>query len=550
MSSENQHLEKKSLRFVVGASADFSALAADCVCFANTARGGIISLGIEDGEDLPPAAQRIDDDLLEVIQKRIGQTTNSVITAPRKTIARNGGEYIELQILPSASAASTSDGRFFLRVGDDCKPAPPDELLRLMTDKSAFVWEVQTTQQTPRTRLDADKLRQFLAQIRASQRVSAFIKDKPDDEILEHYLFVKDDYLTNLGVLWIGERAARATLNHAPTIQVIKYDEREVKINKITFDDYYRNPLELIEAVWRDVPDWRESYELPDGMFRKTIPHYPEKVVRELLANALVHRPYTQRGDIFLNLFPDRLEVHNPGLLPLGVTPKNILHKSVTRNTQLAQVFRDLILMEKEGSGYDMMYDQLLSNGKLIPEVVEGDDRVTVTVRKRIVNPVIIDFIAKADETFQLTQRERVTLGLLAQLESLTITELSKILELKEPQQAHDWLGRLPALGIVKDKGRTKGREYFIAPELLRRLDFKGIVTLKNIENPRLRELLLQVLGIYKEASIGKIRQRIGMEIPHRKIYRELQDMVSEGVIKQRGENRWREYYIDHIPTK
>jgi hypothetical protein len=36
------------------------------------------------------------------------------------------------------------------------------------------------------------------------------------------------------------------------------------------------------------------------------LPAYDELVVRELLVNALVHRPYTQRGDIYLNLYPDR----------------------------------------------------------------------------------------------------------------------------------------------------------------------------------------------------------------------------------------------------
>ena len=78
---------------------------------------------------------------------------------------------------------------------------------------------------------------------------------------------------------------------------------------------------------------------------------YAEKVLRELLVNALVHRPYTQRGDIFLNLHPDRLEVVNPGRLPLGVTPQTILHASRRRNDGLARVFHDLGLMEREGSG-------------------------------------------------------------------------------------------------------------------------------------------------------------------------------------------------------
>ena len=119
--------------------------------------------------------------------------------------------------------------------------------------------------------------------------------------------------------------------------------------------------MELVAAVWREIPDFRERYEFPDGMFRQYLPFYDEVVVRELVVNALVHRPYTQRGDIFLNLYPDRLEVVNPGLLPLGVTPRNILHTTVRRNEQLARVFHELKLMEREGSGYDELYEVLLS---------------------------------------------------------------------------------------------------------------------------------------------------------------------------------------------
>ena len=65
------------------------------------------------------------------------------------------------------------------------------------------------------------------------------------------------------------------------------------------WDDYSLSPMEMIEAVWQEIPDFREHYELPSGLFRTTLPVYDEVVVRELLVNALVHRPYTQRGDIF-----------------------------------------------------------------------------------------------------------------------------------------------------------------------------------------------------------------------------------------------------------
>ncbi len=148
--------------------------------------------------------------------------------------------------------------------------------------------------------------------------------------------------LTRLGVLLVGATVDRRALGSAPLVQAIKYDERGKKINKRIWDDFALSPVELVDAVWRDVPDFRESYEVPEGLYRRQVPAYDEKVVRELLVNALVHRPYTQQGDIYLNLHPDRLEVVNPGRLPLGVTPKNILHASRRRNEGLARVFHDL----------------------------------------------------------------------------------------------------------------------------------------------------------------------------------------------------------------
>ena len=424
MNGEHQSFEKKSLRKIIGNSADFDSIACECVGFAN-ARGGHLIIGIEDNEAFPSADQKIDNSWIENVYRRISQITHNVVIAPHKEQSENGGQFVDVEIFPTSSIASTSDGRYFLRVSDECRPLMPDDLLRLMNDKASFVWEIQTSQQVPLTRYDEDKKHSFLKMIRSSERVSDFVKTKIDDEILSHYLFFKGEYLTNLGVLWIGVREDRATLNYAPAIQFIKYDETGIKVSKQTWDDFYLNPYELIEAVWRDISDWREHIEIREGLFPNQIPNYREKVIRELLANALVHRPYTQRGDIFLNLFPDRLEVHNPGLLPLGVTPENILHTSVARNEKLALVFRDLKLMEKEGSGYDQMYDSLLSDGKKIPKVVQEHDRVVVTVRKQVMKPSIIDFVAKADESFHLTQKERISVGLLAQNESLTIKEMA-----------------------------------------------------------------------------------------------------------------------------
>jgi ATP-dependent DNA helicase RecG len=393
------------IRYALGKHEDADGLACDCVGFAN-GMGGMIVLGIEDGQEEPPAGQNIADDYPDKLRKRLAQITVNVGVAIRKVVADNSGEFVEIQVFRNdQSIAATSDGRYFIRVSDETRRLMPDDLGRLMAEKNSFVWELQTTRRVPAQGYDDAKLADFVKRVRASDRVSEFVRGKAESELLEHYLFVRSGLLTNLGILWIGRREDRAALLYPPEIQCIKYDERGRKVRKQVWNDYSLNPLELIEAVWREVPDWKEFYELPDGLFRKSVPHYDEVVVRELLANALAHRPYTQRGDIFLNLHPDRLEVHNPGLLPIGVTPRNILHTTSKRNPHLAKVFYDLKLMEGEGSGFDRMYEVLLTSGRPIPEVQQGDDRVVVTVRKQIARPAIVDLMVKADQTFA-TQSE------------------------------------------------------------------------------------------------------------------------------------------------
>lgn len=542
---ENSQLDKKSLRTITKNNPDWNELAKDCVCFAN-AYGGKILFGIEDDRDIPSPTQIIPKSIISKLVKNIQGRTINVSIIPQLITHENGGEYLELTIQRTASTvACTSKGRYYMRVEDDCKPIMPDELSRLISDKSAFVWELQNYLKVPRHRYDTEKLNNFVNNIRKSTRVSSFVKEKTKEELMDYYFLAKGKYLTNLGTLWIGDRIHRAKLLYAPAIQYIKYDEHDRKVNKIVWDDYNLNPKELIEDIWKKIPDWKEGLEIEDGLFRRNIASYDEIVVRELLANALVHRPYTIRGDIFINVHPDRMEIHNPGLFPLGVTSQNILHKSVQRNAHLAKLFYDLQLMEKEGSGYDKIYATLLSVGKPLPIPVEGPDRVSVTIKKQIVKKEIIRFMEKANKAYELRTKEIISLGLIAQHTSLTAIELSKILYLYEPNAIKDWIGRLIDLGLVKQKGRTKGTTYFVEPNLLKELEFKGQTDLKNIEPHRLRALIIEDLNIYGKSAFGDLHKRIGLEIPKRSIRSQIENLIKDQLIFKEGEKKGTKYFID-----
>jgi len=547
---ENQFVEKKSLRIGTGKTASFKELAKDCVCFANS-RGGIILIGIEDKEKLPPLGQIIDENLPFAIKKKIAEHTVNVGLNPSIKKAENGAEYIELEVLFSAATiASTSDGKYYYRSGDTCVALLPDELSRLFTDKPAYVWETKKTR-IQKSEVDADKLKQFQTDIKNSSRVSIIVKQKSIDELLDYYKFSDGDFLTNLGVLWLGNRRSRGNLLYSPTIHFFKFDADGHQVNKIFWDDASLNPKELIEAVWTEIPDWKEGVDVSDGMFRKFVPNYEEEVIRELMANALVHRPYTMRGDIFINLYHDKLEVVNPGLFPIGVTVHNVLHKNVRRNEALAQVFYDVRLMDKEGSGVDKMYQVLLSNSKHIPEPYQGDDFVQFTIRRHIIKPEIISFINRANEEFQLNMKEIISLGLIAQHNALSSLEFSKQLDL--PDQFHvitHWIGRLIEMQIVVSKGKTKGTQYLINPEFLKAFNFKGKATLKSIDKNRLEELIYKVIQDYQPTSFSDIHERIGKEINIHRVRRILKYLCESKIIRGEGEKKFRKYSIEQKTSK
>jgi len=548
--TEGQQLDKKSIRIFATDPSQWSwrDIAADCVAFAN-AQGGQLIFGIEDKESMPPPAQRIDAGLIDRLRKGVAQHTHNVAVSGEIKTVPSGGQFLALTVLPSLkSVASTSDARYFIRLADETRRLFPEDLVRLAAEKDSYQWETQPVRRLAVDRADPAKTARFVREIHASDRVKESVKQKSDLELLEHYLLVVEGGLTQLGVLWLGQRQDRAQLLHAPTIQFLKYDARGERVGKLTWTDYSLNPQELLEAVWSEIPDWRESTELPDGLFRKSIPHYDEIVVRELVANALVHRPYTTRGDIFINLHPEHLEMHNPGSLPLGVTPTNILQKTVRRNNHLAQIFHDLKLMEREGTGYDRIYEAQLTQAKAVPLVREEDDRVVVRVERRILKPDLIDLLARLDEQFGLSHRERIALGLIAQHGSLTALEFGRRLQIEGDDRIRVWLGTLPAKGIVQSRGQTRATEYFIAPDVRRATGFQSPTTLKAIAPHRLEELIRADLTLYPQSGLSDMHSRIGLEIPLYKLKRALEQLRRRGVLLMAGQRRWARYSLAQPP--
>ena len=110
-------------------------------------------------------------------------------------------------------------------------------------------------------------------------------------------------------------------------------------------------------------------YELPIGS------------IRELIANAVVHRAYHIGEKIQVFLYDDRLEITSPGMLVGGASLSDVrAGRSKFRNQGLAKVFSYLRIIENFGSGIPRLYEECPEQGLSEPKMQElyGAFRVEV----------------------------------------------------------------------------------------------------------------------------------------------------------------------------
>ncbi len=539
---ENHNVEYKRIEAVEGKK-NLEKLAKECVCFAN-AQGGIIYIGVDDKCKEPPSNQKISDKKINETLKRLRGFTNSVALAnPQIHTHENGGEYFSFHVLPSLkTVAMTSDGKVVIRVGEECVPVDSQNLTQLVREKGEFQWELHVHRKVTIDMLPKENIDRFIDEIRNSDKVSDFIKTLDEHSLLEHFRLIDENHVTNLGILWLGDYRQRSRLSYPITVQYIVYDANEEKVRKEEWNFNQLNPKELLLDVEQKATELTYYYEMPKGLFREKIRQYPSEVIREILINAFAHKSYTISGDIFIRVYPDRLEVRSPGGFPLGITKSNILHQTRRKNPHIIDIFKALGMMEGEGSGYDLIYEKLSRDAKPYPEIDNGVDYVQVTVYSTIIDPDILKLIDYVQQHFTLTQKEIITLGVIAREKKISAVKLSKILQLRE-DRLRTWVFGLVNKNIVIKQGKTKGVSYLINPDLLMQLDSNTPPTLKTLEPHALRALIFEDLKVHPESKASEIAERLP-EVSIQQVRKIVYDAVKRGDLLPVGERKNRKYIL------
>ena len=116
---------------------------------------------------------------------------------------------------------------------------------------------------------------------------------------------------------------------------------------------------------------------------------YPERVVKEAIVNAVIHRDYRLNRDIFIRIFDDRIEVESPGLFPGRITAGNIDKAgSKARNPLIAQNLREFPVAPNidAGEGVKMMFAEMAAAKLYPPQYRQSPDAAVETVTVTLLN--------------------------------------------------------------------------------------------------------------------------------------------------------------------
>lgn len=544
MQDEKLTTELKSIQKIRTGDKGFRELAVTCVSFAN-AQGGQILIGWNDKTKLPPTDQTITvEEANEAITKLRSLCFNVSLSASEIQTHENGGNYFIIHVFNSLkSIATTSDGKIYIRVADKCEPVRNEDIHRLANEKQTYQWELVCPKTVTLSDIAPDSLSMFAEKIRNSDRVKEHIKQMEDVEIAENYNLIDGQYLTYLGILWLGNAKQRSRIAYPITVQYIVYDALERKVRKENWHDNALNPEQLLLDIEKKAIELTYYHEFPDGLFRKQIRHYHPKVIRELLLNAFAHKSFTISGDIMIEVFPDRLEISNPGGLPLGVTKHNILHARQRRNPQLIRIMHDLKLMEGEGSGYDLIYELNAMDSKQIPEIISDFNHTKVIQSAIITDKEILPLLDFVLQNYQLSQKEHIAFGIVAQHKKILSTQLSQLLQLTEEERLRSYTARLVKQEILITRGVKKSNEFLVNPKLIANSKVNIKTSLKTIEPYRLKALIEEDVRNHPDSSMKSIALRLP-DVDIKDIKKNVYQLVKNGIFRANGGKRNKTYSL------
>lgn len=445
--------------------------------FANTPGGGVILLGLDerhgfdavDVYDANEAAKRLAAVARQGVEPPIvAKIDVCEVDGARLVVAR---VHEALPAMKPVRARST--GKAYLRTFDGDYPMSALEEQALIANRDHPRFDRAPVEGTSVEDLDRDLTAAYCETCRSSSSVLARFDDS--QILLRTGVVTRDGQLTLAGLLCLGSYPQQFVPNLVIQASVAPA-ATEPTGTRASDVRKFDGPLPVI---FDEVTRWvqrstRTRVRFADDGHGRDEPEYPAAAVRELIANALVHRdlgPHAMAAAITLVLEPHQLLLSNPGGL-WGITVERLGHDPISsaRNDSLVRIAQNLRLVdgrrvvEALASGIPTVLRSLDDAGMVRPAFHDQGVRFTVRVPNHaLLAPDDLRWLADLDLPLHDAQRH----ALVAMRHGTTWTNRTYRAQFpRDSTVARADLQGLVDVGAAVAHGERGGRTYSLAPSL------------------------------------------------------------------------------------
>ena len=271
------------------------------------------------------------------------------------------------------------DGAYLMRAGETLVPMSEDQLRRILAEG-----EPDWLEESSKSGLSAQEVVELLdtqAFFGLCRLPYPTCQAGAIDRLVHERLI--DDLDGTFSIRRLGGLLLAKRLDDFPDLsrkapRVVVYtglSKLETKLDQVGTKGYAVGFQGLVRFIKEQLP---RNEAIKDAL-RREVKLVPEIVIRELVANALIHQDLTESGtSVMVEVYSNRLEISNPGdpMVPL----ERFIDGYLSRNEHLASLMRRMGICEEKSSGIDKVVEAAEVYQLPAPDFRLGHRRTLVTI--------------------------------------------------------------------------------------------------------------------------------------------------------------------------
>jgi len=421
--------------------------------FANTI-GGIVFVGISNNEKI--TGIQVGKRTIEDLVNKIKENTDPKIL-PRVSVEKIAGQgIIVIKVVESKSKPVFAFDRVYKRVAKSTVRVTSEEIRRMALEGKKTYWDEQVCEEATLKNIDEEKVKWFLTEGKRQGRLNISI-DTPVREVLMKLKLLKNSKITNSALLLFGKNVEHFFIQSE--IKCILLSTSRFMKPYESYQTYSGNLFEQTEkAIIFILENIKKSLCLESGKIATSSSYeIPEEAIREAIVNAIVHRNYLSPSKVQVRIFPDSIEIWNPGRLPsqLRIGDLKRSHPSIPFNPLIFKQFYRVGYVEDVGGGTTDIFQWCKLAGLAEPVFEQKMGCFIIKIKRSIVNNEVL-------EKFNLNDRQIKSIKHIEKYGRITRAEYEK-LSLVSARTASREIEELCKKGLIEKKGKGPAVYYLLA---------------------------------------------------------------------------------------